>query len=68
MKRLLFLQLSTAIVPLAAVPFVVQAQTKSKKRADKGFKVGAGKDRFDDSSLSQYTWANPRKNLYLLKR
>ena len=49
MKRRSFLQLSAAVVPFAAAPFITQAQPIRNKRPDKGFKVEAGKDRFDES-------------------
>lgn len=47
MKRRSFLRLYAALVSLMATPFYTQA--KSKKRDAKGFKVDAGKDRFDKS-------------------
>lgn len=49
MKRNSFLKLGFALGSLLAVPFTIYARTKKGNRDDKGFKVDAGKDRFDKS-------------------
>jgi mannose-6-phosphate isomerase-like protein (cupin superfamily) len=49
MKRSSFLKLGIAIGSLLTAPFNSIARYKSQKREDKGFKVDAGKDRFDKS-------------------
>jgi mannose-6-phosphate isomerase-like protein (cupin superfamily) len=50
MKRRLFLQF-----PLLAVPLVLEAQTLQVNRPKKGFKVEAGKDRFNDKNFFTLT-------------
>jgi mannose-6-phosphate isomerase-like protein (cupin superfamily) len=49
MNRSSFLKFGIAIGSLLTVPFNSIARNKSKKRDDKGFRVEAGKDRFDKS-------------------
>lgn len=49
MKRNSFLRFGVAIGAFLATYFNVNAGNKSKTREDKGFKVDAGKDRFDKS-------------------
>jgi len=49
MKRSAFLKFGIAIGSLLSAPFNSIARYKSQKRKDKGFKVDAGKDRFDKS-------------------
>jgi mannose-6-phosphate isomerase-like protein (cupin superfamily) len=46
MKRSVFLQ-----IPLVASALMASAKNAPKDRADKGFKVGAGKDRFQEELL-----------------
>ena len=47
MKRSSFLQFIFASGSFMAAPFAVQAKRQHEKRTGKGFKVDAGKDRFD---------------------
>jgi mannose-6-phosphate isomerase-like protein (cupin superfamily) len=49
MNRSSFLKFGIAIGSLFTAPFNSIARYKSQKREDKGFKVDAGKDRFDKS-------------------
>lgn len=49
MKRNSFLKLGLALGSLMAAPFTIYARIKNGNRDDKGFKVDAGKDRFDNS-------------------
>jgi len=49
MNRSSFLKFGIAIGSLLTAPFNSIARYKSQKREDKGFKVDAGKDRFDKS-------------------
>lgn len=49
MKRSSFLKYSVAIGSLFAAPFHLIAGNRSQARDDKGFKVDAGKDRFNKS-------------------
>ena len=49
MKRKNFLKFGLAIGSLLTAPYNIYARLKTKKREDKGFKVDAGKDRFDKS-------------------
>jgi mannose-6-phosphate isomerase-like protein (cupin superfamily) len=49
MNRNSFLKLGIAIGAILTAPFNSIAKTVSRKRDDKGFKVDAGKDRFDKS-------------------
>ncbi len=49
MNRKSFLKRCLAASPLLAMPFTLRAEPDIKKRADKGIKVDAGKDRFEDS-------------------
>jgi len=47
MKRSSFLKFGIAIGSFLTAPFYLNARPSSKARDDKGFKVDAGKDRFD---------------------
>lgn len=47
MQRKVFLKFGIAIGSFLTAPFYVNARPGSKARDDKGFKVDAGKDRFD---------------------
>jgi mannose-6-phosphate isomerase-like protein (cupin superfamily) len=49
MKRSSFLKIGIGIGSLLTTPFNINAKPTSQKRDDKGFKVDAGKDRFDKS-------------------
>ena len=49
MQRKLFLKFGIAIGSFLAAPFYVSARPGSRARDNKGFKVDAGKDRFDKS-------------------
>ena len=49
MKRNSFLKLGLALGSLMAAPFTMYASIKNRNRDEKGFKVDAGKDRFDKS-------------------
>ncbi len=49
MKRNSFLKLCLAVGSFASAPFSGFAKTNNKNRFDKGFKVNAGKDRFNES-------------------
>ncbi len=49
MNRNSFLKLGIAVGAILTAPFNSIAKTVSRKRDDKGFKVDAGKDRFDKS-------------------
>jgi mannose-6-phosphate isomerase-like protein (cupin superfamily) len=49
MQRKLFLKFGIAIASFLTAPFFVSARPASRPRDDKGFKVDAGKDRFDKS-------------------
>ena len=49
MKRSSFLKFGIAIGSFLAAPFNINARYKFQVRDDKGFKVDAGKDRFDKS-------------------
>ncbi|HEY0676835.1 MAG TPA: cupin domain-containing protein [Chitinophagaceae bacterium] len=49
MKRNSFLKLGLAFGSFLAVPFTIYARVRKGTRDDKGFKVDAGKDRFDKS-------------------
>ncbi len=49
MKRSSFLQVALSAVAGLTLPFTTYARNSSAKIADKGFFVGAGKDRFDKS-------------------
>ena len=49
MERNSFLKLGLAIGAFLSAPFDVLAKSRDKNRIDKGFKVDAGKDRFDKS-------------------
>lgn len=49
MQRKLFLKFGIAIGSFLTAPFYVSAGSRSRIRDDKGFKVDAGKDRFDKS-------------------
>jgi len=49
MKRSSFLKLGLAIGSLFSASLNVPARSKTRSREDKGFKVDAGKDRFDKS-------------------
>jgi len=49
MKRSSFLKFGIAVGSLLAASFNSNARSKSQKREDKGFKVDAGKDRFEKS-------------------
>ncbi|MFC0774054.1 cupin domain-containing protein [Terrimonas alba] len=49
MQRKSFLKFGIAIGSFLAAPFYVNARPGSRARDDKGFKVDAGKDRFDKS-------------------
>ena len=53
MNRKSFLKRFLALGPLLTTPFVLRAEEEAKKRADKGFKVGGGTDRFE-ASISLY--------------
>jgi mannose-6-phosphate isomerase-like protein (cupin superfamily) len=49
MKRNSFLKLGLALGSLMATPFTIYSRIKNGSRDDKGFKVDAGKDRFNNS-------------------
>ena len=49
MNRNSFLKLCLAVGSFLTAPFAVSAKPNSKKRVDKGIKVDAGKDRFNES-------------------
>jgi mannose-6-phosphate isomerase-like protein (cupin superfamily) len=49
MKRSSFLKFGIAIGSFLTAPFTINARSKSQIREDKGFKVDAGKDRYDKS-------------------
>ena len=49
MNRNSFLKFCLAIGSFLTAPFTVMAKPNNKKRIDKGIKVDAGKDRFNDS-------------------
>ncbi|KIC92636.1 cupin domain-containing protein [Flavihumibacter solisilvae] len=49
MKRNSFLKLGLTLGTLMATPFTIYARIRNGNRDDKGFKVDAGKDRFDKS-------------------
>jgi len=49
MKRSSFFRLALSAVAGLSLPFSSYSRRRSAKRADKGFFVGAGKDRFDKS-------------------
>ncbi len=49
MKRSSFFRLAFSAIAGLSLPFSSSARRRSAKRADKGFFVGAGKDRFDKS-------------------
>jgi len=49
MKRSSFLKFGIAIGSFLTTPFTINARSKTQIRENKGFKVDAGKDRFDKS-------------------
>ena len=49
MQRKSFLKFGIAVGSLLAAPFTIYAKIKNEARDNKGFKVDAGKDRFDKS-------------------
>ena len=49
MNRNSFLKLSLAVGSFLITPFALMAKSLNKKRVDKGIKVDAGKDRFNES-------------------
>jgi len=49
MKRNSFLKLFLAAGSFVTIPFTALAKYRKEKRVDKGFKVDAGKDRFNES-------------------
>ncbi|WP_276500117.1 cupin domain-containing protein [Terrimonas pollutisoli] len=49
MQRKLFLKFGLALGSFLAAPFTIYARVRKGTRDDKGFKVDAGKDRFDKS-------------------